>query len=396
MYGKNKMSDNLESDSELNALRNELLTNLNKKQLSKQNSFPTDTSESQNNSSTNNQLKDDDDLELEMLRSQALNAKRTKAQSLNFHEKFLKLSSKTLPGRFRYDKDSENEDDEDDDDNEDFILSGDYSSRIHLLEEANYANITTNNQKQRNDIDNNNNKIDSTEVKDNETQNIFKNERQDNNQQRYLDNSLNDNYNTNCNRSNRYYQTYRDECSKLMSNDAYDPSSIYEPHNNPTLPQDFDLRNFLREKALRQQEQIKSETFFETDPNAIVFSEPITRPIEINREFLYKYRPRHSSKVENLSYDHNRRRFSNTSCIDAKNEVSETDTTSSNKRMSECNSVENQDSDEESYLNNKKLKSVVAKAILPMNDKKPEPSNSRYSYKETSISRDRQSYKRKS
>ena len=56
-------------------------------------------------------------------------------------------------------------------------------------------------------------------------------------------NSYKNNYNTNFHNN---YQTYRSECSKLMSNDAYEP---------PNAKSAYDLRTFLKAKTFRQQQE---------------------------------------------------------------------------------------------------------------------------------------------
>jgi len=170
-----------------------------------------------------------------------------------------------------------------------------------------------------------------------------------------------------------------------MSNDAYDPKSIVPENNNSmnNLPPDFDLRNFLREKALKQQEQLEMESddFISDNPNAVVYSEPITKPIEISSELFEhsKYRSGPYSSRFNNSYDNmNKRRAFSSGCnnnSELRNEnekfrlLSETKISGENNRESGYEDNDEDDSEDESYLNNKKLKSVVAKAIISNEDK---------------------------
>jgi len=162
-----------------------------------------------------------------------------------------------------------------------------------------------------------------------------------------------------------------------MSNDAYDPQSIA---SNGTLPLEFDLRNYLRDKALRQQEQLELENndFISENPNAIVYSEPITKPIEISSElFDHKYRGGPYSSRFNNSYDNynKRRAFVNGTSGEVRNDndkmglINENKTSFEKNKESENETCVDDDSEDELYLSGKKLKSVVTKAIISNEDK---------------------------
>lgn len=155
-----------------------------------------------------------------------------------------------------------------------------------------------------------------------------------------------------------------------MSNDEYDPNNLYEltprnQQNNTTMPQDFDLRNFLRQKAQQQQgpDTFNANTGFYTDytnSEDIVYSEPITRPIEITNNFMYNRGSRHrgysrfishtSFYADNNGENSKRQRYAND-----EDETNEDNVNSSSDSESD---------EEESFLNSKKLKSVIVKAVM--------------------------------
>lgn len=378
------MSADLESDPELAALRNELLTGLQEKQSKKQNLFDNLTQNDSLKAEENNE--NEEDQELEMLRSQALNAKRNKSISLNDSFSSSKVTSKTLPGRFRYDKDSDDEeDDEDEDENEIRELPN------PCLDE----NDAENSELVNSDIntDNLSSEYVQTESYNNDFTRSSNYPYQENNTDQYLS-DYNNNNRSNYNDKpefNNYpctnYETYRAECSKLMANDAYDPNTIYESPNN-TLQENFDLRNFLRQKAFRQQEQAyqsittknHNDACLNDLPDGIIYSEPITKPIEINLDFNYNkyrkntYHPKQTNNLnnnnivnfmhDNQNYSRRRDHFNN----NVNNGIIEDDD----------RSIQSESDSEDEVLSNKKLKSVVA---VVSNEKKSE-SNSRNDYRE--------------
>lgn len=402
-----RMSIDVESDSELDALRKELLTGLRKKQINELNPIHIDAEtrtqcyeESKDQNDDENEEK-----ELEMLRLQALNAKRSK--TLNITTDSIQIKDKSLPGRFRYDKDSDNENDEEDDENEDVSYETYHKSDLffdnietELRCSDKKVNVCSINSVPH-DKDENNNNFEMSE----QTDPYHSNEPYRHDPQRIVNHTnKNELYNRseNFNKAefNNYhcnYQTYRVECSRLMSNDAYDPNSICDEQIN-TLPQDFDLRNFLREKAYRQQEQFQSENigFLNDNPDEIVYSEPITKPIEVKKEFNYKYRHKNFSRYNNeIGYYGN---GSSESVSTLKKyggrrlaEVNIEDRREDDKN--ECNlPYEETDSDDDIYLN-KKLKSVVTKPIVS-NHAKHEIPKSRYDQREDSMIKDRQGHQR--
>ena len=194
------------------------------------------------------------------------------------------------------------------------------------------------------------------------------------------------------------YQTYRAECSKLMANDEYDPDSIYGKQNN--MPVGFDLRNFLREKALRQQleetmkrhdnndderESSSSNNIDDQskDPEDLDYSQPITKPIQVDKDY-FKYRPKIYNNRNNNDYRHkysstrdnndlnNDRvnRYNDQSPDENKNIKDNLNDKNYNVHTESKDDVENADNetDEDEELSYKKLRSVVAKAIINNNN----------------------------
>ena len=196
------------------------------------------------------------------------------------------------------------------------------------------------------------------------------------------------------------YQTYRAECSKLMANDAYDPNSIHDRQE----PEGFDLRNFLREKAYKHQQESGSgggsaavsrlsqgstatvlTKTNDDDDGDVVYEKPITQPIDIKKEL---------NKLKGKNYfdyfkNNNRRktyrmgssRDNHNDYFDHRNSYSNDKYQYSNKKLTRSNSFneeknfkndrehkedldhshdEEESSDEDSTANCKKLRSVVA------------------------------------
>jgi hypothetical protein len=166
------------------------------------------------------------------------------------------------------------------------------------------------------------------------------------------------------------YQTYREECSKLMANDAYDPNSIHEKADG------FDLRNFLREKAFKHQHDNnnnnnnKSESTTATNSASsnnsgdIIYEQPITKPIDIKNELFYHNKLKGKNYYDYFNNSNYRRKFqqndkyqfSNKFNRNNRNEDSIQETT----QQIEKNSSSSSDESEDDLTNCKKLRSVVA------------------------------------
>lgn len=288
-----------ESDSELDALRKELLSGLTKKCEKKR----------------VDHLNEDE--ELNQLRNEALNAKRNR--DLRNQETGTKPYSKPSLGRFRYDNDNG------DDDEEDFNSYNELNELVYEQGESHNSQIPH---------------------IYNEAANQYGQEQHNN------------------------YLTYRDECSKLIPNDAYDPKGLYEPAYS--MPDDFDLRNFLRNKASQHQHEPVNDA--ENATNEIVYTEPITKPIEVQRDYYMK-RPR-----QNKNYN----RYLNESFVARKaNEYN--DSLKAHKNLSNSES-DGEESDDDQFLKSKKIKSIV---IVKKPDKIAERTSSHsYSKKEEPELRD--------
>lgn len=183
------------------------------------------------------------------------------------------------------------------------------------------------------------------------------------------------------------YQTYRAECSKLMANDAYDPNSIHDRQE----PEGFDLRNFLREKAYKHQQenevrlsQSSSILMKTNDDGDVVYEKPITQPINIKSElnklkgknyFDYfnnsnrRKNFRMGSRDNHSDYFDNRNSFSNEkyqfvnkklSRTNSCNEEKDFKNEKEHKKEFDQSNDEEETSDEDSASNCKKLRSVVA------------------------------------
>lgn len=399
------MTTDLDSDSELRALRNELLTGLQKKR----NSFETTTIDAQEPSlysikenGPRDKAEEDED-ELEMLRMQALNAKKSRDNGTtnmgNSSSSHLKAKSNLVPGRFRYDKDSD-EEEEDDDEEEDYGFS--YERRVELYDKhETFSSL--------NDINN--------EDMNNKTDNEYNNHEQyfhnDNNQYKDLNNNdeLSEGFKSDYSSQRNYqnnYQTYRAECSKLISNEEYDPNSLPDHanyQNNKALPQDFDLRNFLRQKNASQQQQQESDRFtnsngntrFYTDytnPDDVVYSEPITRPIEITNNFMHNRAYRHHRSYNRLNSHSSLYANSGEKTYNNKRQKYTHEDEANEDASSLCDS---ESDEEENFLNNKKLRSVIVKAVISTDTTKSEVLNTSDGSRSQSRdhSRNRQHHRRK-
>lgn len=279
-----KMSDELEGDSELLALRNELLKGLNKKSpIAK----------------TIEKLNDDD--ELERLRLQALDAKRVQ-QEKNIDSQNKKNQ---LPGRFRYERKSEDDDDDENDD----------------------------------------------ELKPYEDRSDQENDKQV---------EKNDNFKDK-------YQKYRDRCTKIMSNVAYEPDMI-KTNLKETL-NNLDLRRLLREKIDENEmhnDAKKTDLILEQLDYAYA---PITKPICIKRNEIYinaNFRPkidyqRSYSKNGETKYWKNDNNYHKGGHDDAKS-------------SDDCNEANFDDDDD--FKSNKKLKSIVVQQVINTSSKRDDSSRS--------------------
>ena len=259
---------------------------------------------------------------------------------VNFKFQFLTCLD-NIPGRFRYDKES----DEEEDDEDEFTLRSHKNSEEYddsISSKYNYYNPQ------------------ATATENNKSPEVC-------------------NYHFN-------YQTYRAECSKLMADDAYDPNSIHDRHE----PEGFDLRNFLREKAYKHQQESGvrlaegSTLSTKTNENGdVVYEQPITQPIDIKNELSKLKRKnyfdyfnnnnrrknyRMSGRDSHNDYFDHRNSYSNERCQYFNNNNNNNKLNRSNSRNEEkhtedqepASSDEDESSDEDSASNCKKLRSVVA------------------------------------
>lgn len=382
----------IDEDPELLALRNELLNGLIKKhtKTDKNDVLSAQTKMNDNNEKSSNLENemdvtsdnnfDEDENELEMLRAEALNAKRaknTEAGLLNQNnDNHLKKSNK--PGRFRYDKESEDE--EDDDDDEDYR----YDKKNDKSLEFDQENENNENEKKSTTT------IASNNYTDQENSIISQIEYVPTNMSNF--NKYNNSY-PNFHHNN--YQTYRFECSKLMPINA-----AYEPPNTTTTQTstNYDLRSFLKSKSSRpqsppnhgvttsqQHEQYSPKSLSDHQSNNLEdldYSLPITQPINISNEiYLSNYQHRinsNNNKRGYLHYNSNNNSFNSYSNESkSNNKVGE----DNSKCIDDDDNDKDDDEDEDDDLTYKKMRSVVAKAIIS-NDK---PNN--YSYRDSPSSR---------
>lgn len=219
------------------------------------------------------------------------------------------------------------------------------------------------------------------------------------------DNNLEQN-NFHCN-----YQTYRVECSRLMSNDAYEPDSANDNLNAKV--NNFDLRTFLRDKAYRKQQEIDPFNPNEYVPtnlnhfnasnantngsnleNLDYFYQPITEPITVqknefyfnnnnnnlnkkiyyNRKFSSHFGDTPSSLTSydfnnvlcgvnqqhfiNNNTDFNNEETNDQQCLNGSKEDVKNDTPEKE------NDNDTDDDEEEDFKNGKKLKSIVLPKII--------------------------------
>ncbi len=151
---------------------------------------------------------------------------------------------RSLPGRFRYDRDSENEEEEDDDDYEEWTQRN-HSSYYNDDDEEEEKSESEENKESTENAETN---TSTNKYLDMEVAITIKNENfvnSENSKQRpAVVNTFQANYNT-----------YRRECSRIMSNDAYEPDSVTKEGSSSSQPTDTppltsDLRNLLRSRAL--------------------------------------------------------------------------------------------------------------------------------------------------
>ena len=215
------------------------------------------------------------------------------------------------------------------------------------------------------------------------------------------------------------YQTYRFECSKIMSSsDAYEPAFNFERNNNKsTITNNFDLRNFLRSKQQQQQDvsqtvnyqyQIEydqaeqQQQYTNEQTNRIVtnledldYSEPITQPISIDTKYGYNryrsnsngYKRKFNERCRYFSSDvDGSREYLNGSMVNLANVDGENGQNGENKcdRDGENNGFSNNeeyqaqnddpgeedtDDEEEEDLRRKKIRSVVVAKVIVPNEK---------------------------
>ncbi|CAF0744798.1 unnamed protein product [Brachionus calyciflorus] len=291
-------------DSELLALRNELLQGLKSKKLPNKNQNL--IVESSN-----------DDEELEKLRLQALEAKKLAKNTHNLDDKKTKL-----PGRFRYDRESEEEDDD-----EEFEIE-----------------IYNNKKTYQSDQENDDQKIKSDD---------------------FLDK----------------YQKYRDRCTRIMSNEAYEPglitSNLKETLNN------LDLKRLLNENG----EEIDSESkYAKTD---LILEQldyayrPITEPICIKRNEIYintNFRPK--IKYQKNTFRNGETRYWKNNNNYIKLKQNEDEKKNLDDAYEEDLDQSNFEDDEDDFQKNKKLKSIVQQ-VVKTNNKRDDSnisSNDRHHY----------------
>ena len=145
-----------------------------------------------------------------------------------------------------------------------------------------------------------------------------------------------------------------------MPNDEYEPNSLSAEQTS--LPQGFDLRNFLREKAMRQQIENNSSQEVGHNPEDLDYSEPITRPIEIKQELFYhKFKGKPYTKYNNNNNNNGKYYH----CETSRKYLNEGEMTQQSTQENEEEApTSSEESDEEFRAGHKKLRSVVAKAIL--------------------------------
>jgi hypothetical protein len=372
----------------------------------------------------------------------AKRAKNAEAGSCNQNnDNHLKKNNK--PGRFRYDKESEDDDDEDDYFDEDDILKYNKNNKKSLQLDQDDDNKNANSEIKSPTtiaglkISNNH----TNSIISQTTQNINFYLQTDNYETskststtfttphsgpnlEYVPTSMRDftkyNKNNNDNDDNgnpnfhhNNYQTYRFECSKLMPmNAAYEPPST----TTQTTATNYDLRSFLKsKKSSRPQSPHRDATTTTTtheqySPKSLSdhhqhhqsnledleYSLPITQPINISNEiYLSNYQHRiyngnsnnkrgylhnnnnfkgypDDSKYKNNTYNHNNKQSgvdsnnNNNNCIGDDHNADDDD--------------DDDDEDEDDDLSYKKMRSVVAKAIIS-NDKP------NYSYRDSTSSR---------
>lgn len=344
-----------------------------------------------NSSSTNGngtEPEEEDDGELERLRIEALNAKKAKLAAQTQNADIFPQSIKK-PGRFRYDKESEEEEEDEDDD-----LNYNYSNNYDEEDED---------------------EPEHEQSQEEEPANV-------NNQDEYVPSNTNSYFNNNEAHNNSYqsnYQTYRFECSKIMSSsDAYEPAFNFERNNNKsTITNNFDLRNFLRSKQQQQQDvsqtvnyqyQIEydqaeqQQQYTNEQTNRIVtnledldYSEPITQPISIDTKYGYNryrsnsngYKRKFNERCRYFSSDvDGSREYLNGSMVNLANVDGENGQNGENKcdRDGENNGFSNNeeyqaqnddpgeedtDDEEEEDLRRKKIRSVVVAKVIVPNEK---------------------------
>lgn len=159
-----------------------------------------------------------------------------------------------------------------------------------------------------------------------------------------------------------------------MPNDEYDPNSIHEKQDS--LPEGFDLRNFLRERALKHQQQTsQKENSINCEMNTlkndqdIVYEQPITEPINIKNELMYhkfKGKYEYSRNCNNSSNNNSNNRNNNNnnkyhrSNHDKHNRYKNSKTNDNEVETKSNSNDDDDDDDDDSSTNCKKLRSVVA------------------------------------
>ena len=174
-----------------------------------------------------------------------------------------------IPGRFRYDRDSGNEEEEDDEDEE---L---YQYRLHRTLCGSNLNQNEEDENESKKTQNNNN---------NPRINKYTNEEEEDlSQNKYVASvSSTSNFHSK-------YETYRLECSRLMSNDAYEPDTV--EGIRAEVSSNSDLRNLLRSKTQSTSDLASAEPYdpcFPSFDNEIKFSKKNSfNKLESERSVFY-------------------------------------------------------------------------------------------------------------
>jgi hypothetical protein len=166
-----------------------------------------------------------------------------------------------------------------------------------------------------------------------------------------------------------------------MANDAYEPNALNDENLNQSTTE-FDLRKFLREKALTKQQYNNNTNYFngnlnnQNDNNDGNFYnlydieyryEPITEPINIRNEVYYNGGNNRAVSFNKNNQNYRKRRFGSYNRTTGHDESSSSNTEAyshnNNEDLNENEEYEDNGEEEDDDLSGKKLKSkiVVAK-----------------------------------